>query len=126
MIMMNPDRFQEIADEEAERIPQEFYEGLNLGIIIEEGAKHHSVSPQLITMGEYRRGPEGNQIILYYGSFCQLCGVAAEEFWRTKIREVIRHEFRHHMEGRAGIRDLEYEDKRDLEEFLAHQNKQDL
>lgn len=120
---MNPERFGELADLEADQIPEAFYEELNLGILIEESSKRHSAAPGLLTLGEYRRGPEGNQIILYYGSFMEYCGRTDEAFWQKKIREVLRREFRHHMEGRSGIRDLEYEDQKEIEEYLKTTGK---
>ena len=36
---MEYDRFQEILQEEAEKIPEKFYEGLNGGVIISEETK---------------------------------------------------------------------------------------
>ena len=53
----------------------------------------------------------------------EYCGRTDEAFWQKKIREVLRHEFRHHMEGRSGIRDLEYEDQKEIEEYLKTTGK---
>jgi hypothetical protein len=39
------------------------------------------------------------------------------EYITCKIREVVRHELRHHMEGLSGMKDLEIEDQGDLERY---------
>ena len=44
-----------------------------------------------------------------------------EEFLKDRLRDVVRHEFRHHMENLGGVygRDsLEYEDKVQLRQYL--------
>ena len=60
----------------------------------------------------------GNQIVIYYGSFMRLYGKAAGQTFERELRAVLRHEFRHHMENRAGERGLEIEDERQLREYL--------
>ena len=42
---------------------------------------------------------------------------------KKKIREVVRHEFRHHMENLAGIygkESLEYEDEINLKKYMRN------
>ena len=60
----------------------------------------------------------GNQIVIYYGSFMRLYSNAPAQKLESELRAVLRHEFRHHMENRAGERDLEIEDERWLREYL--------
>ena len=95
------DRFEEILGELAEELPAEFYTGLNGGILIEDRHPLHPAdrNGDLYIMGEYRNDPStGRCIVLYYGSF------------------------RHHVEGRAGVRDLE---EWDAEQIRAYRARKD-
>lgn len=115
---MNFDRFFELVEAEADLLPEAFFDELNLGIIAEDREKRNPAGEDLFILGEYRRSQIGNQICLFYGSFVRLLGIyASEERYRDQVRKTLRHEFRHHMEGRAGIRDLEIEDARFLEAY---------
>lgn len=51
------------------------------------------------------------QIKIYYGSFKVLYPNISEEALKERLREVLIHELTHHLEYRAGINDLENEDK---------------
>ena len=118
------EEYSEIADRIASELPEDFFKGLTGGIVVSEIAKHHKKSlPRrpLYVLGEYHYGGnEGRYITLYYGSFRvvhgNLTGAAAEE----EIRKVLLHEFRHHLETRAGQHDLEYEDDAYIEEYTAN------
>ena len=115
------DRFREMVSEEMDLLPQIFFKELSGGVIVEEYAKPHPMrkADDLYIMGEYRRSYSmGKGIVLYYGSFARNYGNYDEELMRTKIREVLRHEFRHHLEGMAGSRDLEIEDEVFLRKYL--------
>ena len=61
-----------------------------------------SVADDLFILGLYKWGGLGKQVTLYYGSFVEILGDADQETYRAQIRETLRHEFRHHMETRAG------------------------
>lgn len=118
---MNFDRFFELVEAEADLLPQAFFDELNLGIIAEDREKRNPAGDDLFTLGEYRRSQIGNQICLFYGSFVRLLGLyASEERYRSQVRKTLRHEFRHHMEGRAGLRDLEIEDQRWLDQYIRN------
>ncbi len=121
---MTIDRFTELSQEEAEVIPEPFYQELNLGIVVEEGIKTNPETEELVILGEYNRSILGNQIKLYYGSFQKVLGQADENTWKKKIREVLRHEFRHHMEGRVGRDDLEREDREEIRKFWRQRRNQ--
>ena len=99
------DRFEEILGELAEELPAEFYTGLNGGILIEDRHPLHPAdrNGDLYIMGEYRNDPStGRCIVLYYGSF--------------------RRVFRHHVEGRAGVRDLEEWDADQIRAYRARKD----
>lgn len=114
--------FQRVADSITSELPEDFFKGLNGGVVIAERAKLHKKSlPErpLYILGEYHHGGhEGCYITLYYGSFkktrAHLRGKALED----ELRRVILHEFRHHLEIRAGEHDLEYEDDASIAEYL--------
>lgn len=121
--MIGIDEFTELVEEACEELPEEFFVDLHQGVIVSEDLKisPHARNNDLIILGEYRRSRYGNQITIYYGSFARSFSFQDVEFLRNKIREVVRHEFRHHMENRSGMYgkdSLEYEDKVELDQYL--------
>ena len=121
--MISIERFSEILDALAEELPPEFFEGLNLGITVSPQAKLHEQAQRddLFIQGEYCRSAMGQGIVIYYGSFCRLWENASQQELINEMRKVLRHEFRHHMEARAGERGLKIEDERQLNEYLGGQ-----
>ena len=119
--MITVDRFAEILDEMACELPIEFYDELNLGISISPESKIHpeAKADDLYILGEYQNSPMGNGIVIYYGSFTALFHDLSEAELMGELRKTLRHEFRHHMEYRAGERGLELEDERQLSEYLG-------
>lgn len=120
---MTLERFKEIVSEEMDELPMEFFKELNNGVVVQEYAKPHPKrkADDLYIMGEYMRSYQfGKGITLYYGSFIRMLGNADEERMRNKIREVLRHEFRHHLEGLSGLKDLEIEDQVFLNRYLKN------
>ena len=74
---MEYDRFQEILQEEAEKIPEKFYEGLNGGVIISEETKlsPYAQNNDLYIACQYLHSYQmGKQIVIYYGSMMRLFG----------------------------------------------------
>ena len=103
---MTFDRFTEIAEEELALLPEYVHEELNGGVLTDPGMYLHPgrVADDLYILGTYTTDPVmGKQIVLYYGSFMATIRGAGEEEIRAKIRETLRHEFRHHLETRAGL-----------------------
>lgn len=118
--MVNIDEFEGLLNEVAEELPQVFYQELNGGILLQENAKVHPKARQddLYILGEYTRSYTlGRFITIYYGSFMKMYEHLEAEPLKEEIRRVLRHEFRHHMEGQAGLRDLEVEDKVQLAQY---------
>lgn len=117
IIKMDTERFFELLCEVCDELPDEFFRDLHQGVVLSEKIK---LSPYgLIILGEYRRSYFGNQITIYYGSFERLH--IDEDGIKQKLREVVRHEFRHHVEnlaGKYGRDSLEYEDKVNLQRYL--------
>lgn len=118
--MVNIDEFEGLLNEVAEELPQVFYQELNGGILLQENAKVHPKARQddLYILGEYTRSYTlGRFITIYYGSFMKMFAHLEAEPLKEEIRRVLRHEFRHHMEGQAGLRDLEVEDEVQLAQY---------
>lgn len=120
--MLTLERFREITADMMDELPGIFFRELNNGVIVQEYAKPHpsAKNSDLYILGEYRRSSNsGRGIALYYGSFVKMMPSASDEMMTKKIREVLRHEFRHHMEGLSGVRDLEIEDEKFLRKYLS-------
>ena len=121
--MIDIDRFFELLKEVCDELPDDFFRELHQGVMLSEETKisPHARNNDLVIMGEYTRSRYGNKITVYYGSFVRTYGGASEEFLKDRLRDVVRHEFRHHMENLGGVygRDsLEYEDKVQLRQYL--------
>lgn len=111
--MISFDDFQILIDEIIQTFPEEFFRELNGGVFAREYAKQHPASfhGDLFIMGEYCvQRHLGRFIVIYYGSFAQVYGHLADEELAVRLRKVLLHEFRHHLESLAGERDLEIED----------------
>ena len=115
---MNFDRFSDYAERFIERIPERFLAGVT-GIQVHRNERTHPDRPDLLTMGECTDDeaaaltePEAlrSRLHLYYGSFAALAREDPEFDWEGEIVETILHELRHHLEDRAGIKDLLIED----------------
>ncbi len=121
--MYTIDETEDILNEIAEAIPADFYQQLNGGIVLKEEAKLHPQNRgnDLYVMGEYISHPHlGKYIAIYYGSFIRIHGNAAPERYREELGKVLKHEFRHHLEGLAGRADLEVEDRSEIEAYLKN------
>ena len=110
--MISIDRFEEILGELAEELPAEFYHGLNGGILVEDRHPLHpaDVDGDLYILGEYRIDPAMGRCIIRH---------LDEDALREEMRKVLRHEFRHHIDGRAGVRDLEEWDAEQIRAYHA-------
>ena len=126
--MIELEEFLEIVEELSEEIPQEFFEGLNGGVRVAEECKINprAVNDDLVVLGEYHRNRAmGSHIVIYYGSFMRISGYLSNEELKNRVRKTLRHEFRHHLEGRSGLKDLEVEDEIFLRKYLTNKNKKE-
>lgn len=122
MSFISIERMIEILDELAEELPEELYYDLSLGIVVKDDAKfspHSKRQRPLYILGEYVRSRLGKQILIYYGSFAAVYSQAEESVIKERLRETLRHEFRHHWEYMAGERELELRDQESLRKYLA-------
>ena len=104
--MLSFDDFSDIVDEEMNLLPDYAYDELNGGVVVDERPLLHParVSDDLYILGTYTSDPIlGKQVRIYYGSFAAtMCG-QSDEAVKRQIRQTLRHEFRHHLETRAGM-----------------------
>ncbi len=120
--MITIEEAQEMLDELACELPQEFYGELNGGISLLPDTKLHPErrADDLYIMGEYVRDWRmGRYIIIYFGSFSTLYGHLPRDAFKKKLRETLRHEFTHHLESLAGERGLEIRDEEDMERYYT-------
>ena len=124
------EKFNEILSELMDELPQEFFKELHGGVIISETAplSEYDRAGDLYIFGQYRKSSIGRQITIFKGSFDIMHGDSwleddvAKERLKTHLREVLRHEFRHHMEYMADIHNsesLEREDERAIRAYLG-------
>ena len=79
-------------------------------------------SGTLYVMGQNHIDPAmGKYIVMYYGSFKRAYRHLDEDELTEEMRKVLRHEFRHHVEGRAGVRDLEVWDAEQIAMYKEQQ-----
>ncbi len=115
---MSFEEFQERLGGMLDELPAALLDELNGGVIAEPGAKPDEDHPGLLILGQYHHDPFlGRLVVLYYGSFVYLYRSNRAK-WLEEMRRTLRHEIRHHVEDRAGIRDLEREDLEKLRRFL--------
>lgn len=129
---MTFDEFSNIAEEELALLPDYVHEELNGGVLTDRNVYLHPgrVEDDLYILGTYSTDPVmGKQIVLYYGSFMKVMGNAGEQTIRSQIRETLRHEFRHHLETRAGLfrsGTLIEEDRETMKKYyMRHKKAQD-
>ena len=118
--MVTIDEAQEMLEEIAETLPQDFYRYLNGGILLLPEAKlsPYAKENDLWIMGEYQRGGSmGRMIKIYYGSFQKMYAHLSPEELKEQLRHTLLHEFTHHLESLAGERGLEIEDEIQLKEY---------
>ena len=110
----------EMLDYIAAELPEEIFRELNGGVSLLPETKKSSADPSggLYTLGEYRRDQMGRYIVLYYGSICAVHGRDTPKQMRENLKRVLTHELTHHIESLAGERDLEIQDKIDLDKYL--------
>jgi hypothetical protein len=117
---------EEMLDELAAELPEQFYRELNGGILLlpEKRISPEAINNDLYTLGEYHYSYSmGRYITMYYGSFEAVYGHLSPEDIKVQLRETLRHEFTHHLESLAGEKDLEIEDERQLAKYRYRATK---
>lgn len=117
------DEFRDIVSELLDELPEEFFKELSGGVVVEPGMMRpdYARGDDISTLGQYVRSGLGRQIKIFYGSFREAFPRIDREHLKGRVRDTVRHEFRHHLEGLAGMhgRDsLEAEDRAEMERYL--------
>ena len=120
--MLSIDEVKALLDDIADEVPESFYRELNGGIILLPDVKAHPQSKDesdLYILGEYHHEHRGlgRYITIYYGSFMRLYSGLSPSNLRTKLKDVLLHEFTHHIESLAGVRSLEIKDALDIQRY---------
>ena len=116
---MTLDEFGETVGRMLDETPPVLLDELSGGVMVEPEAKRSPEARGMFILGEYHTDYHlGRLIVLYYGSFIYLFGTNRNR-WIEEIRTTLRHEIRHHVEDRAGLRDLEIEDREQIRRFFG-------
>lgn len=120
--MVNFDEIGAMLDDIADDLPDDLFRELNGGIILLPDTMLHPDSDKadrLYILGEYHEDPMGlgRYIAIYYGSFIKVYGHEKPEEQKEMLKEVLFHEFRHHLESMAGDMSLDIIDALELEEY---------
>lgn len=117
--MLTIQEVNEILNELVDELPTEVFTDLSGGISLvpERKVNPQGRSEDLLIMGEYRCDQMGKRIVIYYGSFVSVLGECPFEMWKDRLRQVLRHEFVHHLEIMAGEHGLEAWDRKQIERY---------
>ncbi len=113
-MILSIDEVGEILDQLMEELPEGILDGLNGGVNLseEERRPEGKDGDTMLLLGEYiASSAMGYYINIYYGSFLASFSRRPKEEWVKQLRETLHHEITHHLERRAGCRDLEIEDE---------------
>ncbi|HPX93229.1 MAG TPA: hypothetical protein PK646_03160 [Bacillota bacterium] len=112
-----------------EALPPEIFIELNGGVLLKEEVKLHPArrADDLYILGEYYADRIfGRYIVIYYGSMRRVFGHVSDRDFHRELEQVLKHELTHHLENRAGERELEFEDQRQLLHYYArHRQNQE-
>ncbi len=122
--VISAEDYRTIVSELMDELPEEFFRGLNGGVVVSDRTviPEYARNEDLYIMGQYRVSAGIRQIVLFRGSFDRAYPGADRAQARSVLRRILRHEFRHHLESRGGVRgasSLEAEDERKKQAYLA-------
>ncbi|MBQ3356889.1 MAG: hypothetical protein IJG45_07260 [Oscillospiraceae bacterium] len=122
--MISMAEYRAIVSELMDELPAEFYRELTGGVIVSEAATvpDYAKGNDLFVMGQYQVYSGVRQIVMFKGSFDRVYPQADAAQAKEILRGVLRHEFRHHLEGLGGMHgadSLEAEDARQKAAYLS-------
>ena len=99
--MMNVDQFGDVLSALVEAMPEELFDGLNGGVMVNEEEKREDGA---CVLGAYCRDRNlGRWIELYYGSFAAQYADADDAALTSALEAELRRLLRRHMLEQAGI-----------------------
>jgi hypothetical protein len=125
--MISIEEYRKIVSELMDELPSEFFQQLSGGVIVSDATviPDYARDNNLFTLGQYQVFSGMRQITLFKGSFDLAYPQADETEARNRLRGILRHEFRHHLESLGGIHNsssLEAEDKLKKQAYLSEYN----
>ena len=122
--MLSTEAYRQIVSDLLNELPEAFFRELTGGVIVSEASlvPDYARNGDLYILGQYTVFAGVRQIILYKGSFDRTWPQADAAKARRRLRGVLRHEFRHHLEYLGGVHgpdSLEAEDERKKRAYLA-------
>ena len=122
--MITTEQFNSIISELLDELPEEFFWELSGGVIVSEALviPDYAQGNDLYTMGQYQIYSGIRQIVMFRGSFNRAHPNVDLSEAKDLLREILRHEFRHHLEYLGGVHNsssLEAEDERRKREYLS-------
>ena len=122
--MITTEQYNSIISELLDELPEEFFWELSGGVIVSEALviPDYAQGNDLYTMGQYQIYSGIRQIVMFRGSFNRAHPNVDLSEAKDLLREILRHEFRHHLEYLGGVHNsssLEAEDERRKREYLS-------
>ncbi len=122
--MISGREYRAIVSELLDELPEEFFRELSGGVIVSNATviPDYARENDLYTLGQYQVANGIRQIVLFKGSFDRVHPTADAAEARERLRGILRHEFRHHLEALGGVRNsssLAAEDEREKQAYLA-------
>ena len=121
--MISIEKYKIIVSELMDELPIEFFQQLTGGVVVSEATviPDYARGNDLFILGQYQVFSGIRQITLFKGSFDRAYPQADDAEARSKLRGILRHEFRHHMESLGGLHNstsLEAEDELKKQAYL--------
>ena len=113
-MILSFDEVGEILDRLVAALPQEILADLNGGVCLleEEMRPAGKDGEHSLLLGQYFASSAfGRHVELYYGSFLASFRTSPREAWEEQLKKTLYHELTHHLEHKAGCRDLVIEDE---------------
>ena len=122
--MITTEQYNNIISELMDELPEEFFRELSGGVIVSEALviPDYAQGNDLYTMGQYQIYSGIRQIVMFRGSFNRAHPNVDLSEAKDLLREILRHELRHHLEYLGGVHNsssLEAEDERRKREYLS-------
>ena len=122
--MITTEQYNNIISELLDELPEEFFRELSGGVIVSEALviPDYAQGNDLYTMGQYQIYSGIRQIVMFRGSFNRAHPNVDLSEAKDLLREILRHEFRHHLEYLGEVHNsssLEAEDERRKREYLS-------
>ena len=115
-MILSIDEVGELLDRLLMALPQEILADLNGGVSLleEERRPVGKDGEHSLLLGQYFADSTiGRRVELYYGSFLARFCTAPREAWEEQLKKTLYHELTHHLEHKAGCRDLVLEDEKE-------------